>query len=334
MRAALVGVVSVAVAVLAALPASAPAVAVCDSKRKARPHRDRSRAVAAPLILGDSTMLLAVPYLAARGIQADARACRPLIAGVDMLSTRQRARRLPTVAVLALGSNGPVGDDEVDRALRIAGPGRVLGLVTPARAGSGSASAMRRAARRHPERVVLIDWMGFSHRRGGIFGGDGLHVSDRGARVFAAFVRRRLEPFFPPRALRVPLTGGTPCGSAGAVEVLVLRGAERVSCARARALSRAHALAGIRGWRYYDWRRGGRRPWNGVYVRRDRRIIVVTRAAARAARAARASTVKRREPVGVRAGERATPPRSSPRARTRCYGLAATPTRSCPAAWT
>jgi hypothetical protein len=275
MRATLIGLV--AVASLAAPPASSRAAGVCDITKTARAKHDRARVVRAPLIVGDSTMLLAVPYLAARGIEADARACRPLLVGVDMLSARKRGRRLPNVAVLALGSNGPIDDYGVSRALRIVGPGRVLGLVTPARVGAGSESAMRRAARRYPNRVVLIDWMRYSHSRSGIFGGDGLHVSDRGARVFAAFVRRRLEPFFPPRQLRVPLTGGTPCGAAGAVEVLVVRGAERVTCARARALSRTRALAGIEGWRYYDWRRSGRTPWSGVYVRRDRKIIVVTR---------------------------------------------------------
>jgi hypothetical protein len=97
--------------------------------------------------------------------------------------------------------------------------------------------------------------------------------------VFARFVRRRLAPFFAPRVLRVPRTpvGATTCGRVRGLEVLVVRGADRVSCARARALTRARALAGITGWRYYDWRRAGRRPWNAVYVRADRKIIVTTR---------------------------------------------------------
>jgi hypothetical protein len=59
--------------------------------------------------------------------------------------------------------------------------------------------------------------------------------------------------------------------------VFVVRGGERVGCARARTLARARGLAGITGWRYYDWRRSGRRPWRAVYVRADRKIIVATR---------------------------------------------------------
>lgn len=264
------------------LPASTEeslAAGACDARKVARPHGDRSRTVRAPLIVGDSTMLLAAPYLGARGIEADARGCRALSKGVSVLAARKRAGTLPGVAVLALGSNGEIRARQINRALRIIGRTRILGLVTPARVGSGSARAMRIAARRRPDRVVLIDWMRYSRGRGGIFAGDGLHVGDRGARVFAAFVRRRLEPFFPPPMLRVrmPPTGAKPCGRARALDVLVIRGASRVSCARARDLARGRALHGIAGWRYYDWRRSGRRPWEAVYVRNDRRVIVVTR---------------------------------------------------------
>ena len=269
----------VGAATLAALLSGAAPAAACDARKVARAHEDPGRSLRAPLIVGDSTMLLATPYLAARGIEADARGCRQLAAGVDLLGARRRAGTLPNVAVLALGSNGAISSGQISRALRVIGTSRVLGLVTPARVGSGSAGAMRLAVRRHPDRVVLIDWMRFSRARGGVFAGDGLHVSDRGARVFAGYVRRRLEPFFPPRALRVPRAAAAAkaCGRARLLDVLVVRGRSRVSCARARALGRARALAGIAGWRYYDWRRSGRRPWSAVYVRADRRIIVVTR---------------------------------------------------------
>src|SRR5688500_3304140 len=55
---------SVCVAVLAVLMI-APAALACDVRKVARAHKDPSRAVRAPLIVGDSTMLLATPYLGA-----------------------------------------------------------------------------------------------------------------------------------------------------------------------------------------------------------------------------------------------------------------------------
>lgn len=279
-------------AVLATLsmPAPAAAAGACEAAKHSSARRDAARERRAPLIVGDSTMLLATPHLGRLGIEADARGCRQVGAGIELLRARRRAHTLPTVAVLALGANGATRDSAIRSALRILGPYRVLGLVTPSRAGSGSTAPMRRAARRHPERVVLIDWQRHGRRRGGgILAGDGLHVSDRGARVFAAFVRRRLEPFIgPPRRLRVPAsaTGAHPCGAirrrGRTLDVLVVRGAARLLCARARRLARARAFAGIHGWRYYDFRRSGRRPWSDVYVRADRRIVVVTRPARRA----------------------------------------------------
>lgn len=270
----------------ALVPEAAGAAAACETIRHARAKHDAHRLRRAPLIVGDSTMLLATPYLGRLGIEADARGCRQLDAGVALLAARRHAHTLPAVAVLALGSNGAISTRAIERALRILGPARVLGLVTPARTGSGSAAAMRGALRRHPGRVLLVDWRRYGTRRGGVFAGDGLHVSDHGARVFAMFVRRRLEPFVGPRrALRVPAgdAGARACGSlhvrGRALDVLVVRGSDRVLCARARALARANGLRGVAGWRYYDYRRSGRRPWSDVFVRADRRVIVVTRAA-------------------------------------------------------
>jgi hypothetical protein len=284
---------ALALAAAAGGPAPAGAVGACETARHAGARHDAARERRAPLIVGDSTMLLATPYLGRLGIEADARGCRQLGAGIDVLAARRRAHSLPAVAVLALGANGAIGAGAIARALRVVGRYRVLGLVTPSRPGAGSAIAMRRAARRHRGRVVLIDWQAHSRRRGGgLFAGDGLHVSDRGARAFAAFVRRRLEPFAgPPRSLRVPRgdAGARSCGSlrtrGRALDVLVVRGQPGVLCARARALARADGLRGIAGWRYYDYRRSGRRPWSDVYVRADRRVIVVTRPAAQASTA-------------------------------------------------
>ena len=67
-------------------------------------HADCDRPVAkahvakqkdAPLAIGDSTMLFAVPYLAERGIEANARVCRSWAEGLDIVHQRKRAGRLP-----------------------------------------------------------------------------------------------------------------------------------------------------------------------------------------------------------------------------------------------
>src|SRR4051794_38326775 len=147
-------------------------------------------------------MIFAAPYLGRRGFQADAHGCRQFSQGVAMLAARRRAGTLSRFSVLALGANGPVSEPMIEHALRVIGTSRVLGLVTPRNEPTSRAS-MHRAARRHPDRVLLIDWATFSAAHGGWFGGDGLHVNYTGAREYAAFIGRHSSPEMPPvRALR------------------------------------------------------------------------------------------------------------------------------------
>ena len=71
---------------------------------------------------------------------------------------------------------------------------------------ASSAGQMRRAARRHPDQVLLIDWVAFSAGHGAWFAGDGLHVNGAGASAFARLIRRSVAPLaFPPvRSLHLP----------------------------------------------------------------------------------------------------------------------------------
>ena len=275
---ALAGAAGLALAVVAI--AASPAAGACGEPRHARPAH-REHAGRAPLIIGDSTMLFAAPVLGGLGIEANAQGCRQFGQGVRMLAARRHAHTLPAVAILALGANGPVGGGEMASALRIMGRHRVLGLVTP-RNSAATRSQMRRTARRHPDRVLLIDWVALSARHGGWFAGDGLHVNLAGAAAFARLVRRSVAPFaFPPvRSLHVPHTrrGAKRCGVVHRfghpLRVYALRGASRVLCVRARALVRRPPLRPIPNWRRFDWRRTHDGPWAWIYLRRDHRALV------------------------------------------------------------
>lgn len=145
-----------------------------------------------PLILGDSTMIYAAPWLGRHGMQADAKECRQFSEGVSMLAARRRARTLPWLSILALGANGPVSSRMIEGALRAIGSTRVLGLVT-ARQSPETDASMRHAAARHPERVLLIDWVSFSAGHGDWFAADGLHVTPAAGRIYARFVAGRVR---------------------------------------------------------------------------------------------------------------------------------------------
>jgi hypothetical protein len=188
----LAGVVALAAATLALTITATPAQAYCGETNVQHAKRTRSAHGAAPLVVGDSTLLIAANKLASHGITANAVGCRAFDAGLAILSAHRHEHTLPRLAVLALGANGTVTGTQLGRALAITGRKRVLGLVTPVNNRS-AAAAMHRAARRHPKRVVLIDWARRSAGHGSWFI-DGLHPSYPGASAFAHFIERRLQP--------------------------------------------------------------------------------------------------------------------------------------------
>jgi hypothetical protein len=263
----------------ALLLGSAPAWA-CGEGALASARHAEAAARGAPLVIGDSTMIFAAPILGRMGMTTDAHGCRQFDQGVAMLAARRHAHALHPYAVLALGANGQVGDEQIERALAVMVPERVLGLVTP-RNYAATAAAMRRAAAAHPDRVVLIDWARYSAGHGGWFAGDGLHVGYAGAAAYAAFIRRASDPLMPPAARRVHLTDGVAkaarCGRSARGRVYVVYGATRVTCADARLVARSGPLHARPSWRGWDWGRAGRGGWLAVYERRDRRVVVATR---------------------------------------------------------
>ena len=185
------------IALLAAITAAAalmPAAATaCDTGRRARPPKP---AGTPPLAVGDSVMLGAVGRLVAAGFEVDARGCRQMADGVKLLSARERRGALPGIVVVALGTNWIVTTAQIRQALRILGPGRVLGLVVPrelASARTPNRRNIRSAGRRWPERVRVLDWPGYSAGRGSWFAGDGLHLSPAGARGFTRLLSAALE---------------------------------------------------------------------------------------------------------------------------------------------
>lgn len=263
------------------------AASACGTGRQAAASAQRAPGARAALFVGDSTGILAVPHLARRGIAADAKGCRQFGAGLAILRARRRGGRLGHLVVMALGANGSVDSAAIRQALRIVGARRVLALVTPRNQAGGQAS-MRRSARRYPHRVLLVDWATFSRGSRGWFAGDGLHVSQTGARAYAAFIRRRtVGTTSPPsRSVRFSLDGppakecGTVRRGGRRLRVAVVRGAARATCARAVALARRPPLRPTPNWRWWDWtplRRGG---LVDVFRREDRRVIVVTRTVA------------------------------------------------------
>jgi hypothetical protein len=185
-------VVIVAGAALAASCFASPAaVADCGGVKRAHPSR---HAVPGrpPLVIGDSVLLGAVDEVARVGYEVNTRGCRQMTEGLRVLARRRRAGKLPALVVFMLGTNWKIEPAEIRAALRIIGPGRTLGLVTP-RKDPHDASVMRAAGRRHPARVVVLDWARYTGGHSRWLSPDGLHLGPGGARALARLLRTGLR---------------------------------------------------------------------------------------------------------------------------------------------
>ena len=202
------------------MAASAPAAqAACGAVQHFQPTKLR-RPGAPPLAVGDSVMLGAAPQLRRRGFEVDVRGCRQMSEGLAVLSGRRRAGSLPKVVVVGLGTNWTVTTGQIRSALRILGPRRVLGLVTPPEVGGVASSdqrAIRAAGRRWPERVMVLDWVARSAGRGWTW--DGMHLKPAGAVAYAKLLSQALDWKRPQRPPGDP-NGGTPSPAAVALAAL------------------------------------------------------------------------------------------------------------------
>jgi hypothetical protein len=195
----------------------APAHAGCGKTRHFASTADAGIGQA-PLAIGDSVLLGAADETAAIGYDVDVRGCRQMTEGLDVLRKHARRDGLPRLVVIALGSNSSITRGEVRTALRILGPSRVLGLVTPREVRgtpNTDAATLRAAATSWPRRIALVDWVKQTKRHKGMTYSDGIHLTAAGQRAMADLLKGPLARVAP-GALPPPSGGGTEGGGATA----------------------------------------------------------------------------------------------------------------------
>lgn len=194
---------TICLVVVALAVAAEPATAACGGVKHAYPSGDRAPGGSdAPLAIGDSVMLGAIDELAAEGFEVNARGCRQMSEGVELIARRRRAGTLPLAVLVLLGSNWVIRPGDIDLAVRLLGPRRTLVLLTPFESGGGAgadARVVRAAGRRHSGAVEVLDWVARGTRHPEWFGDDWLHLTPSGALALA-----RLS------SLALPLAAGPP----------------------------------------------------------------------------------------------------------------------------
>src|SRR5437764_5555877 len=190
------------VIMLLAAAALAPAASAgCGGVATIAPTHDRA-GVRPPLAIGDSTMLLALDDLAAAGYGANAHGCREYGEALALLRARKASGTLPHMVVIALGADGSVTHSDIGQTLGLLCCMRLLVLVTPRELGGGSgsdAATVREEVKRHPGRIKVLDWVGYSQGHRGWFQPDGLHLTDSGAMAFTRLLEQALPYANPPR---------------------------------------------------------------------------------------------------------------------------------------
>jgi hypothetical protein len=142
--------------------------------------------------IGDSVMVASAAELAARlrGVYIDAVVGRQMAAGFEVARTLAAGHLLRPVLVVGLGTNGPVTARQVRELARVAGPRRVLVLVTafvPRPWEAEVNRVLRAAARRH---ALVADWPRAIAGRTYLLWNDGVHPRPAGGRLYADVVAR------------------------------------------------------------------------------------------------------------------------------------------------
>jgi len=196
-----VGLVIALAAILLMLALPAVSRAQCGVDVTAQPtHHPRGQLP--PLAIGDSTMILSVPGLAANGFAADAHGCRQFFQALALLSQLKAHGQLPHMVVIALGANGYVTHNDVGVALGLLCCTRELVLVTPRQLGGApgeNAGIEHEEARKHPGRIRLLDWVRYSAGHPDWFQPDGLHLTLSGAAAFTRLIATALPYAYPHR---------------------------------------------------------------------------------------------------------------------------------------
>lgn len=147
--------------------------------------------------IGDSVMLAAAPTLQQEfpGIAIDASVSRSMYAAPAIVQAQISAGTLRQVVVVALGTNGPVDRETLERLRRMIGPDRELVLVN-AQAPRGwipGVNAELSSFAQYYRSVELANWYAAIQPKLGLLAGDQVHFGPGGAAVFAGTIRDALQ---------------------------------------------------------------------------------------------------------------------------------------------
>ncbi|MGA9275713.1 acyltransferase family protein [Ilumatobacter sp.] len=148
------------------------------------------------LSVGDSVMLGAAPQLGEIGFTVDAIESRAWVNGLDTIEQLGAQGRLPDELVIHLGTNGPIGQTNMDRMMAaVATVPKVVLLTNDVdRDYTAGNNELIFAAAAANDNVSVLDWNGLTTGcTGDCFEADGFHLKPAGKRYYADLIAGALS---------------------------------------------------------------------------------------------------------------------------------------------
>ncbi len=159
-----------------------------EARKKAEAEKAAEKPKLDVLMIGDSVSVRAIPYFDAAFPHGaiDAAVNRQLYVGQEVYDAYKQQDIVGNIVVLALGTNGPAVDEQIDALIADIGADKQIWLVntnSPQDWTETTNSVLANAAARY-NNVHLIDWYSASSARPDVFDGDGTHLTEEGAQYF------------------------------------------------------------------------------------------------------------------------------------------------------
>lgn len=129
----------------------------------------------------------------------DAKVSRQFSTGIDIYRDLVDRGLAGSILVFALGTNGPMNDEQIDELMGIAGTERTVVFITtrsPRQWVEPTNDTLKRAAERY-DNVRVVDWFGYSEGRGELFDGDGTHLTADAATTYVGLVEDAVSDVLP-----------------------------------------------------------------------------------------------------------------------------------------
>lgn len=153
------------------------------------------------VMIGDSVSVRVIPAFEEKFPHGyiDAAKNRQFGTGIEIYQSLVDQNLAGGILVFALGTNGPMSDEQIDTLMGIAGADRTVVFVntrSPQPWTGPTNETLARAAERYPN-VRIVDWYGYSEGRNDVFDGDGTHLNESGAVEYVDLIYSAVEDILP-----------------------------------------------------------------------------------------------------------------------------------------